>query len=160
MAAHVPRKPSAMETLLEPSLHDVKKEKKMYGYDIKRRQAVRYGGLVFKTLGSAIDSIGMRLTGSRAQIHLNVFNGADREQWFVCLVGVLVWVLLVTDRMGSLYVVREFVDDLQSVVQLPNSSQQQLLMEVQGSCSCSVLQSKPARKNESSFFQCPHICLQ
>ena len=34
-----------------------------------------------------MDSIGMRLTGSRAQMHLNVFNGADIEQWFVCLFG-------------------------------------------------------------------------
>ena len=48
---------------------------------------MRYWGLVLKTLGSAMDSIGMRLTGSRAQMHLNVFNGADIEQWFVCLFG-------------------------------------------------------------------------
>lgn len=38
MAAHVPRKSSAMETLLEPSLKDVKKEKKMYGSYTKRRK--------------------------------------------------------------------------------------------------------------------------
>ena len=33
--------------------------------------------------------------------------------------------------MGSLYIVWEFVDDLQSAVQLPNNGQQQLWMEVQ-----------------------------
>jgi len=32
----------------------------------------------------------------------------------------------VTEFMGSLYIVRELIDDLQSVVQLPNNDQQQL----------------------------------
>jgi hypothetical protein len=32
----------------------------------------------------------------------------------------------VTELMGSFYIVREFVDDVQSVVQLPNNGQQQL----------------------------------
>jgi hypothetical protein len=32
----------------------------------------------------------------------------------------------VTELMGSLYIVNEFADDLQSVVQLPNNGQQQL----------------------------------
>ena len=64
--------------------------------------------------------------------------------------------------MGSLCIVREFVDDLQSVVQLPNNGQQQLWMEVQGSSSCSVPQGKQAKKRESksSFFQCPYVGLQ
>ena len=62
--------------------------------------------------------------------------------------------------MDSLYIVREFVDDLQSIVQLPKNGQQQLWMEVQGSSSCSVPRGKQARKNESSFFQCPYIDLQ
>jgi hypothetical protein len=31
----------------------------------------------------------------------------------------------VTEFMGSLYIVREFVDDLQPIVQLPNNGQQQ-----------------------------------
>lgn len=48
------------------------------------RKAVRYGALVFKTLGTAMDSIGLRLTGSHAHIHLKVFNGADRKK-LVCL---------------------------------------------------------------------------
>jgi hypothetical protein len=32
--------------------------------------------------------------------------------------------------MGSLYIVKEFVDDLESAVQLHNKGQQQLWMEV------------------------------
>ena len=61
--------------------------------------------------------------------------------------------------MDSLYIVREFVNDLQSIVQLPNNDQQQLWMEVQGSSSFSVPRGKQARKSEreSSFFQCPYI---
>ena len=52
MAAHMgtARKYSAMETLLEPSWKDLKKENKMYGVYTKRRKAWRYGvggGLVF-----------------------------------------------------------------------------------------------------------------
>ena len=62
--------------------------------------------------------------------------------------------------MGSLYIVREFVDDLQSVVQLPNNGQQQLWMEVQGSNSFSVLQGKQVKKRGSSFFHCPYVGLQ
>ena len=54
----------------------------------------------------------------------------------------------VTEHIGSLYIVREFVNDLQSVVQLPNNGQQQLWMKVQGSSSCSVPQGKQARKSE------------
>ena len=65
--------------------------------------------------------------------------------------------------MGSLYIVREFVDDLQSVVQLPNNGQQQLWMEVQGPSSGSVPQGKQVKKRERerfSFFQCPYVGLQ
>ena len=45
MAAHMgtARKYSAMETLLEPSWKDLKKENKMYGVYTKRRKAWRYG---------------------------------------------------------------------------------------------------------------------
>jgi hypothetical protein len=53
--------------------------------------------------------------------------------------------------MGSFYIVRGFVDDLQSVVQLPNNGQQQLLMEVQGSSSCLVPQANRQRR-ESLFM--------
>ena len=50
--------------------------------------------------------------------------------------------------MGNLYIVREIVDDLQSIVQFPNKGQQQLWMEVQGSSSFSVPGGKQARKSE------------
>ena len=62
--------------------------------------------------------------------------------------------------MGSLYIVREFVDDLQSIVQLPKN--------VSTSCGrksmdLAVAQSHEAsrqgRVSESSFFQCPYIDL-
>ena len=56
----------------------------------------------------------------------------------------------VTEHMGSFNIVREFVNDLQPVVQLPNNDQQQLWMEVQASSSCSVLQGKQSRKGKSS----------
>jgi hypothetical protein len=49
--------------------------------------------------------------------------------------------------MGSLYIVRKFVDDLQSAVQLPNNGQQQLWMEVQGSSSCSAPQGKQVKES-------------
>ena len=65
----------------------------------------------------------------------------------------------VTELMGSFYIVREFVDDVQSVVQLPNNGQQQLWMGVQGSSSCSIPQGKQ-EKSEPSFFQCPYVDLQ
>jgi len=58
--------------------------------------------------------------------------------------------------MGSLCTGRELVDDLQSVVQLPNSGQQQLRMEVQGSSSGSVPQGRQVKKRErmhNSFSQ-------
>jgi hypothetical protein len=61
--------------------------------------------------------------------------------------------------MSIFYIVREFIDDLQSVVQLPNSGQQQLWIEIQGSSSCSVPQGKRAKKDEPSF-QCPYVGLQ
>jgi hypothetical protein len=64
-----------------------------------------------------------------------------------------------TELMGSLYIVREFVDDLQSVVQLPNNEHQQLWIKVQGSSSCSVPQGTKV-KSESSFFQGTHGDLQ
>lgn len=54
--------------------------------------------------------------------------------------------------MGSLYIVRGFVDDLQSEVQLPHNGQQKLWMEVQGFSSCSVLQGKKAKKRERVFL--------
>ena len=54
--------------------------------------------------------------------------------------------------MGSLYIVREFTNDLQCVVQLPNNCQQQLWMEVQGSSSCSVPRGKQARNSDSVFL--------
>jgi hypothetical protein len=50
--------------------------------------------------------------------------------------------------MGSLYRVKGFVVDLQSVVQLLNNGQQQLWMEVQGSRSYSVPHGKQAKKRE------------
>ena len=69
-----------------PFMKDVKEEKKMHGYYTERKKALRYGDLVFKSLGSAINSIGMEVTGSHFQTHLSVLTGADRERWFVWLV--------------------------------------------------------------------------
>jgi hypothetical protein len=62
--------------------------------------------------------------------------------------------------MGSLYIVREFVDDLQSAVQLPAM--------VSSSCKwkskdLAVAQSHKAnrrRESKSSFFQCLYVSLQ
>jgi hypothetical protein len=62
--------------------------------------------------------------------------------------------------MGSLYRVREFVDDLIVCSPTPNNGQQQLSMKVQGSSSCSVPQGMQAKKRASSFFQCPYVGLQ
>ena len=60
--------------------------------------------------------------------------------------------------MDSLYIVREFVDDLQSIVQLPNNGQQQLGWK---SKDLAVAQyheaSRQGRVSKSSFFQCPYI---
>ena len=60
--------------------------------------------------------------------------------------------------MDSLYIVREFVDDLQSIVQLPNNGQQQLGWKPKD---LTVAQSHEAssqgRVSKSSFFQCPYI---
>ena len=64
----------------------------------------------------------------------------------------------VTEHMGNLYIIREFVDDLQSVVQVPNNGQQQLQMEVQGSSSCLVPQGKQAKKRESLFLLPMSLC--
>jgi len=50
--------------------------------------------------------------------------------------------------MGSLYIVKELADDLQSVVQLLNHGQQQLWMEVQGSKS-GLSPTKQGGKEES-----------
>jgi hypothetical protein len=69
--------------------------------------------------------------------------------------------------MGGLCIVKEFVDDLQSAVQLPTT--------VSSSCEwkskdLAVAQSHTAirrrregereRERESSFFQCPYVSLQ
>ena len=40
-------------------------------------------GLMFQALGSAINSFGMKLTGSQSKIHLNVLKSRDREHLFV-----------------------------------------------------------------------------
>jgi hypothetical protein len=61
--------------------------------------------------------------------------------------------------MDNLYIVREFVDDLQSADPTPNNGQQQLWMEVQGSSSFSVPQGKQAKKREQ-IFQCPSVGVQ
>jgi hypothetical protein len=60
--------------------------------------------------------------------------------------------------MRTLYIVREFVDDLQSVVQLSNNVQQQLWIEVQESSSFSVPQGKQAKKKEQIFFLPMSLC--
>ena len=57
----------------------------MYGCCTTRRKALRYRGLGFQTLGSAINATGMNLTGSQSQIHLSVVHGGHREHLFVCL---------------------------------------------------------------------------
>jgi hypothetical protein len=64
--------------------------------------------------------------------------------------------------MDSLYIVKEFVDDLQSVVQLPTMVGSSCEWEVQGSSSYSVPQGKQAEERECvfSFFQCPYLGLQ
>jgi hypothetical protein len=66
----------------------------------------------------------------------------------------------VTELTGSLYIVREFVDDLQSIVQLPSM--------VSSSCEWKskdqAVKLSPKRQadkeRESSFFQCPYAGLQ
>jgi len=60
--------------------------------------------------------------------------------------------------MGSLYIVRELVDDLQYVVQLSNNDQLQLSMEVQGSSSGSVPRGKQAGKIERFFLLPMSLC--
>jgi hypothetical protein len=61
--------------------------------------------------------------------------------------------------MDSLYIVKEFIDDLQTAVQLPtivSSSYEQKSKDL------AVAQSHMAsrRRSESSFFQCPYVGLQ
>ena len=53
---------------------------------------------------------------------------------------------LKSQNIWVVYIVREFVDDLQSVVQLPITGQQQLWMEAQGSSSYSVPQGKQVKR--------------
>ena len=53
--------------------------------------------------------------------------------------------------MDSLYIVKEFIDDLQSAAQFPTIVQSQLWMEVQGSSSYSVSRSKQAKEQEQEL---------
>jgi hypothetical protein len=49
--------------------------------------------------------------------------------------------------MGSLYIVKEFIDDLESVVQLPTKVSSSW-KEAQGSSSCSVPKGKQAKEKK------------
>jgi hypothetical protein len=65
--------------------------------------------------------------------------------------------------MDSLYIVKEFIDDLQSAAQFPTIVQSQLWMEVQGSSSYSVSRSKQAKEQElelDSLLPMSLYCLQ
>ena len=53
--------------------------------------------------------------------------------------------------MDSLYIVKEFIDDLQSAAQFPTIVQSQLWMEVQGSSSYSVSHGKQAKEQEQEL---------
>ena len=60
--------------------------------------------------------------------------------------------------MGSLYIVRKFVDDLQSIVQLPtmvSSSYEWKSKDL--AVAQSHKASRQGRVSKSSFFQCPYI---
>jgi hypothetical protein len=63
--------------------------------------------------------------------------------------------------MGSLCIVRGFVDDLQSVVQVPtmgSSSYERKFKDL--AVAQSHKTSRWRRERESSFFQCPYVGLQ
>jgi hypothetical protein len=63
--------------------------------------------------------------------------------------------------MDSLYIVREFIDDLESAAQFPTMVQSQLWMEVQGSSSYSVSHSKQAKEQEQDpLLPMSLYCLQ
>jgi hypothetical protein len=63
--------------------------------------------------------------------------------------------------MDSLYIVKEFIDDLQSAAQFPTMVQSQLWMEIQGSSSYSVSHSKQAKEQElDSLLPMSLYCLQ
>ena len=67
--------------------------------------------------------------------------------------------------MDSLYIVKEFIDDLQSAAQFPTIVQSQLWMEVQGSSSYSVSRGKQAKEQElelelDSLLPMSLYCLQ
>jgi hypothetical protein len=63
--------------------------------------------------------------------------------------------------MGSLYILKEFIDDLQSAAQFPTMVQSQLWMEVQGSISYLVSHSKQAKEQEQdSLLPMSLYCLQ
>jgi hypothetical protein len=65
--------------------------------------------------------------------------------------------------MGSLYMVREFVDDLQSVVQLStmvSSSCEWESKDLAVAQSHNSSRRKRERESKSSFLQCPHVGLQ
>ena len=82
---------------------------------------------------------------------------AKKWEWVVYQLGFS----RVIELMSSLYIVREFVDDLQSVVQLSTMVSSSCEWESKDlAVAQSHNSSRRKRESKSSFFQCPHVGLQ